>query len=333
MGPSRHRERYAPVDADQPSGSTVLAHNQSPSRRAIGCPAQTCRSLLQKPRALTDDEIEELSPRGVNAANVAKNAGFTGVQIHSAHGYLNSQFLSPITNQRTDKWGGSLENRARFLLTIVERTREAVGPNFPVCVKLNSSDFQKGGFSDEDAATVAGWLEQRGIDLLEISGGTYENVAFLDTEARPSAREAYFLEYANIIRAAAPNVPLMITGGFRTPKFMESTLAGGDVDVIGLGRPFCVAPNFPNALRAGDLHKLPTPEFDIQIGSGFWGHRSTSATLRGLNSQAGTAWFYEQIYRLADGEAPHMRPGSAIGVLSRHFQREFKMAKRRKHNT
>ncbi len=287
-------------------------------------------SLFAKPRALTDDEIEDIIKRWVFVAKTAKDTGFSGVQIHSAHGYLCSQFLSPHTNRRTDKWGGSLENRARFLMRLVDEVRAAVGDDYPVAVKLNSSDFQKGGFSDSDAATVAKWLAEKKIDFLEISGGTYENVAFLDADdKRPNAREAYFLEYAKLIREAAPDLPLMVTGGFRTASFMEETLASGQVDLIGIGRPFCFMPDFPNRLAAGEITELPKPETKIKLGDGFWSHRSSSSTIRGLNSQTGTAWFYEQIYRLADGIPPETEPKDLKSVLFRHFKHDFKAARSR----
>ncbi len=287
-------------------------------------------SMFAKPRALKDDEIEDIIKRWAFVAKTAKDTGFDGVQIHSAHGYLCSQFLSPHTNRRTDKWGGSLENRARFLMRLVDEVRAAVGDDFPVAVKLNSSDFQKGGFSDTDAATVAKWLAEKKIDLLEISGGTYENVAFLDADDnRPNKREAYFLEYAKLIREAAPDLPLMVTGGFRTASFMEETLASRQVDIIGIGRPFCFVPDFPNRLQAGEITELPKPEHKIKLGDGFWSHRSSSSTVRGLNSQTGTAWFYEQIYRLADGLEPRTEPTGLKGVLYRHFIHDFKAARSR----
>ena len=116
--------------------------------------------------------------RGVSAAE----AGFDGVQIHSAHGYLLSEFLSPNANRRNDRYGGELRNRARVLLNVLKTVREAVGPEFPVAVKLNSADFQKGGFAFEDSLQVAQWLEEGGIDLIEISGGTYEQPKLVGIE-------------------------------------------------------------------------------------------------------------------------------------------------------
>ncbi len=131
------------------------------------------------PRALSDDEVKDVISRFAYVAETVKSTGFTGVQVHAAHGYLISEFLSPIANQRTDAWGGTPENRARLLLETVRATRKAVGPDFPVSVKLNSSDFQKGGFTLADCLQVVEWLNEEGLDLLEISGGNYEQPALL----------------------------------------------------------------------------------------------------------------------------------------------------------
>ncbi|NJO87596.1 MAG: hypothetical protein HC831_00515 [Chloroflexia bacterium] len=134
--------------------------------------------LFGKPKAMTEDEITQIKNAFVKAAGLAKSAGFTGVQIHSAHGYLLSQFLSPKTNLRTDSWGGSIENRSRLLRSIIKETRELVGNDFPISVKLNSSDFQKGGLTEEESLEVVKMLDKEGVDLFEISGGTYAEGGF-----------------------------------------------------------------------------------------------------------------------------------------------------------
>ena len=193
-----------------------------------------------KPRVLEDREIHDLVGRFATAAAVAKAAGFAGVQVHAAHGYLVSQFLSPRTNQRDDAWGGDASRRRRFLLAIVEAIRNAVGPEFPIGVKLNSADFQRGGFTIEESMEVARALEAAGVDLLEISGGNYESPAMAGAakEQRASSREreAYFLDYATQIRAVT-RLPLMLTGGLRTRAMMDSVLAARDIDVVGMARP------------------------------------------------------------------------------------------------
>lgn len=274
--------------------------------------------LFGKPRALTSEGIEEIFDRYRFVASTAKRAGFTGVQVHSAHGYLANQFLSPITNRRTDEWGGTLRNRARFLMRAVDAVREAVGPDFPVSVKLNSADFQKGGFTNEESAQVAGWLQRAGIDLLEISGGTYESTAFLGGEQAESTkrREAYFLEYSELIREAAPDTPLMVTGGFRTPSVMQDALATGGLDMVGIARPFCVSPNFPRAVLEGDSEPLPCPEHEVRLGDGFFGPASSSKVMRGFNSLVGSAWFNHQMLNIARDRPIDMTYGARMALLS-----------------
>jgi len=292
--------------------------------------------MAAAPRALEPSEIRDIIGRFALVARTAQEAGFTGVQIHSAHGYLSSQFLSPHTNRRTDEWGGSLDNRARFLLEVYQAVRDAVGDGFPVAAKLNSSDFQKGGFSNEDAAQVASWLCERGLDLLEISGGTYEQMAILghlgeDDEKKAEStkrREAYFLDYAKNIRKAARDVPLMVTGGFRTVSLMRDAVQAGEVDVVGVARPFCVAPDFPRQVLRGELAELPAPEKQKSLGKGLFGSASPVRGFRTLNAQAEAAWFYRQIISLSEGREPV--PGLGMWrALIDHFSGEFSVARRR----
>jgi len=291
--------------------------------------------LMAQPRALEPGEIREIIDRFARVAKTAKDAGFTGVQLHSAHGYLCSQFLSPYTNQRTDDWGGSLENRARFLLETYRAIREAVGADFPVGVKLNSSDFQKGGFSDEESAQVARWLCAEKVDLLEISGGTYEQMALFgrpgEGEKKAEStlrREAYFLEYARRIREAAKDVPLMVTGGFRTVSLIRQVVESGEVDMVGIGRPFCVAPDLPSQIFRGEMSELPTPEKDRRLGPGVFGPVSPIRGIRTLNGQAEIAWFYRQIIALSEGGEPDFDLGTWSALFA-HFADEFRIAQRR----
>lgn len=310
------------VSAGQP-----VAPSAVPLRGMLG--------LAAPPRALTDREIEEIIERWARAAGLAVEAGFTGVQVHAAHGYLGSQFLSPHVNRRDDRWGGSLDNRARFLLETVRAVRERVGDAVPVSVKLNSADFQKGGFSNEEAAEVAGWLADAGVDLLEISGGTYEQMALFGQlgDDRPQAestkrREAYFLSYAQTIREAVGDMPLMVTGGFRTGAVMEEAVAEGLVDVVGIARPFCVVPDCGERLLRRELMRLPAHERDLVLGRGVLGRASPVAGLRSLNGQAEVAWFYQQIIALAEGRDPdvHLGVGKA---LVQHFSGEVLRARAR----
>jgi 2,4-dienoyl-CoA reductase-like NADH-dependent reductase (Old Yellow Enzyme family) len=186
------------------------------------------------------------------AAARAEQAGFDGVEIHGAHGYLLSQFLSPLVNRRTDRWGGSLENRARLLLDVVRAVRATVTPGFAVAVKLNSADFQRGGFEAGDARRVIAMLEPLGVDLVELSGGSYESPAMSGRPAgaRSAAREAYFLDLAAGLAQDSP-LPLMLTGGISRRETAEEVLASG-VDVVGMGTALAVTPDLARRWQAGE---------------------------------------------------------------------------------
>ncbi|WP_322011144.1 NADH:flavin oxidoreductase/NADH oxidase family protein [Paraburkholderia sp. J12] len=203
------------------------------------------------PRAMTQAMIEEVIQRFARTARLGEMAGFTGVEIHAAHGYLLSQFLSPLTNQRTDEWGGSLENRARLLLEIVKAVRAVVSARFAVAVKLNSADFQRGGFSADDAKQVVMLLNGLGVDLVELSGGSYEAPAMQGDarDGRTLAREAYFLEFARDIRKVAA-MPVMVTGGIRRRPVAEQVVTSG-VDMVGIGTALAIDPNLPRDWRNG----------------------------------------------------------------------------------
>ncbi|MEM7371939.1 MAG: NADH:flavin oxidoreductase/NADH oxidase family protein [Bacteroidota bacterium] len=217
--------------------------------------------LFGKPRAMTEADIQEVISGFVKAATICKKAGFTGIQIHSAHGYLLSQFLSPRTNIRTDQWGGNLENRSRLLMSIIEQVRQAVGADFPISVKLNSSDFQRGGFTEAESLEVIQMLDGK-IDLLEISGGTYEKLVFLEMNEEVEKvkdstlqREAYFIEFSQKVRAIT-KVPIMITGGFRSFEFCNQALENGELDLIGMARPFITNLDDIPAFLDGEIDKL-----------------------------------------------------------------------------
>ena len=257
-----------------------------------------------EPVALTAEEIESIVERFVNCAVTCKEAGFTGVQFHSAHGYLLSQFLSPLTNQREDEWGGTLENRARALIAIVTKTREVLGADFPISVKLNSADFQKGGFDFDDSLTVAKWLADAGVDLLEISGGTYEQPRLLNLDgvepieeqslARSTlAREAYFVDFAKAMREEL-SIPIMVTGGLRRREVMNHVLETGGADMIGLGRPLCVDADGPNRLLNGE-DELARYEDNLSLLPGWLMWLTRFNAVRTINSFATQFWFYEQI--------------------------------------
>ena len=207
--------------------------------------------LFGMPKAMSEDDIAEVVRRFAEAARLAEQAGFSGVEIHAAHGYLLSQFLSPLTNRRTDQWGGTLENRARLLLDIVKAVRAVVTPQFCVGVKLNSADFQRGGFAAEDAREVVRMLNDLPVDLIELSGGSYEAPA-MQGEARDGrtlAREAYFLEFAQDIAAIA-RMPVMVTGGIRRRAVVEQVLNSG-VAMAGIATALAIDPALPRQWREG----------------------------------------------------------------------------------
>lgn len=213
--------------------------------------------FINPPRELAAGEIEELVGRFIETARLAEQAGFSGVQIHGAHGYLISQFLSPHHNRRNDKWGGSLENRMRFLVEIYQGIRAAVGSEFLVGLKLNSADFQKGGFDENDSIRVVQKMSELGIDFIEISGGNYESPEMLTTKESTKKREAFFLDYAEKARAVS-QVPLIITGGFRSEASMNEALQSGHLDFIGMARPFALMPDLPDQIRQGTYQTLST---------------------------------------------------------------------------
>ncbi len=262
------------------------------------------QSQFGEPVALTAEEIESVIERFVGCALTCKEAGFTGVQFHSAHGYLLSQFLSPLTNHREDEWGGTLENRARALIAIVTKAREVLGADFPISVKLNSADFQKGGFDFDDSLTVAKWLANAGVDLLEISGGTYEQPRLLNLDgvepieeqslARSTlAREAYFVDFAKAMREEL-SMPIMVTGGLRRREVMNHVLETGGADMIGLGRPLCVDADGPNRLLNGE-DELARYEDNLSLLPSWLMWLTKFNAVRTINSFATQFWFYEQI--------------------------------------
>jgi len=215
-----------------------------------------------KPAAATEEDLADVVAKFTRSAECAEAAGFDGVEIHAAHGYLLSSALSPRINTRGDRWGGPLENRARLALDVVRAVRAAVSPGFIVAVKLNSSDFQKGGFGHEDSVQVAVMLEAEGVDFIEISGGTFEApTAYQHSSKSQStvAREAYFLDYAAAIKAAL-TIPLMVTGGFRSVDVMNAAITEGKTDLIGMGRPFIADPRFAAKLLSGEIDKAPAVE-------------------------------------------------------------------------
>lgn len=252
--------------------------------------------LFARPRALTDAEITGLIARFAATAAAAKDGGFAGVQIHAAHGYLISQFLSPRSNTRDDAWGGDLARRSKFLLEIVHAMRAAVGPAFPIGVKLNSADFQRGGFAIDDAMEVVRSLERAGIDLLEVSGGNYESPAMagsgeLQRTQRASSRyrEAYFLDYARQIRGVT-KLPILLTGGMRSRAVMEDAVTSGAIDLVGVARPMAFVPELPAQMLSGKLDAAPVVKLRSRI--------------RLVDDAVQVMWYQQQILAMAEGRDP-----------------------------
>ncbi|MFE2992342.1 NADH:flavin oxidoreductase/NADH oxidase family protein [Streptomyces sp. NPDC059262] len=259
-------------------------------------------SRFGRPTAMTPKQIKDTVARYAVTARRAEEAGFDGVEVHAAHGYLLSQFLSPLVNKRTDRWGGSLENRARMLLDIVRAVRAVVSPSFAVAVKLNSADFQRGGFDADDARQVIEMLEPLGVDLVELSGGSYESPAMTGRPAdnRTQAREAYFLDLAKDLVKTSP-IPLMLTGGITRRATADKVLDSG-VAVVGMGTALAITPDLPSRWRQGreaDRHMRPVTWSD-----------------KALASTASMAQVRHQMRRIARGSNPKPGTHPAIALIS-----------------
>lgn len=289
------------------------------------------RSLypFEPPRALTTEEVDNVVDRFVHAVKTAEATGFDGVQIHAAHGYLISQFLSPRTNLREDQWGGTLENRVRLLLEIIRRSRAEVGAWFAIGVKLNSADFQKGGFSHEDCLAVIDWLNGEAVDFVEVSGGNYEQPQMMgldgleapesDGRLRAStvAREAYFVEYANAVRDRA-KMPVMATGGFRSLHAMNAALNEGKADLIGLARPLCGEPDLPKQLLDGTVSEATDFAAGLRLGPTRWlSVDSPISLIKTINGWGQQGWYMSQIERMAGGQEPDtgLKLGKALSNM------------------
>lgn len=225
---------------------TVSKQTVAPSAVPLG---NGLNKLFSTPRALTTSEVEELVQKFVTSAKIAKEAGFSGVQIHAAHGYLISQFLSPHDNRRTDKYGGSLENRMRFLKEIYLGMREELGKNFTIGIKINSTDFKEDGLTEEDSLKTIIELANLGLDFVEISGGTYERPAMMGATSK-STNQVFFAEYSKKLKQKI-EIPVVVTGGIRSINAMNTLLNDNTTDFIGIARPLTIDPNIPNKIKQG----------------------------------------------------------------------------------
>jgi 2,4-dienoyl-CoA reductase-like NADH-dependent reductase (Old Yellow Enzyme family) len=278
---------------------------------AIGVQIEGASHLFAVPRALEPQEIATIIERFAVAAAMAEQAGFTGVEIHAAHGYLISQFLSPLCNRRTDEWGGSLANRARLLLEVVRAVRGRVSPGFCVGVKLNSADFQKGGFAAADAVQVVRWLNELPVDLVELSGGSYESPAMAGApqDGAINPREAYFVDFAREIGAVA-RMPIMVTGGIRRREVAEQALQPKDgrpgVAVIGIATALAFQPTLPAKWRDGLMPEVAVPEVRWK--------KKVFASL------AAMAMVKIQLHRLGAGRAPKRTVSPLLALIGSQLQ-------------
>lgn len=298
------------MQINQPGRQTpadILEHPLAPSANMAGLPPEG----FSMPRAMSEAEILDLIDRFARVSATAREVGFTGVQLHAAHGFMASSFLSPLCNTRDDAWGGSLENRARFLIESLRAMRRAVGDDFVVSVKMNAADFHKGGFDMEQSMQVIEMLNGEKIDLLEISGGNYNAPAMIGAigENQPLARrkaertlrrEAYFMEYARRARPIA-KMPLMITGGFRTLAAMNEALAEDATDIIGLARPFCASTDFPGQLLRGEIAEVPMIEETMLLDREQYIGKLDDREFNLLESNYQLAWMYVQLTNLGEG--------------------------------
>jgi len=268
----------------------------SPSGIALNIPGFS--KMFAQPRTMSETDIANIIERFANTAALAEQAGFTGVQIHAAHGYLLSQFLSPLVNQRDDQWGGSVENRARIVFEVVKAVRERVSSKFCVSIKINSADFQKGGFGSDDAKWVVTQLNDYQLDLIELSGGSYESPAMSGSAAEASSgnnttqREAYFVDFARDIAQVA-TTPIMVTGGITKRSVAEDALnerAGISIDMLGIARALAYEPSLPTKWQHEQSLEVALPIVD-------WKNK----TLGALASMAITK---AQLTRMAKGKLP-----------------------------
>ncbi|MDO6693570.1 NADH:flavin oxidoreductase/NADH oxidase family protein [Aliiglaciecola sp. 3_MG-2023] len=257
--------------------------------------------LFGQPKAMTEEEIQDVIQRFTETALLAEKAGFDGVEVHAAHGYLLAQFLSPLVNQRTDQWGGSLENRARLLIEIITAIRKSCAKDFSVAVKLNSADFQRGGFDVDDAIAVVKMLEPLHVDVVELSGGSYEAPAMQGHTAddRTLAREAYFLEFASKI-AQQSHIPIMTTGGIKRLPVAQKVLESG-VDLVGMATALAYNPDLPNHWQQVPGMVSMTP----QVG---WKDKT-------LSGMANMALVKRQLRRLGKGKPVKLNASAFISVV------------------
>ncbi len=303
------------------AGSTDGAHIW-PQLGHAGALAHRPISRLAGPSALDIDglqcdelalsEVEALPTAYARAAAHARAVGFGGVEIHAGHGFLLSQFLSPLFNHRSDRYGGSIDGRSRLLLDIVSEVRTTIGPDAAIAVKINSSDQLDGGLTEDDALAAIGLLDREAVDLIDISGGTYFPGAPSSSDRRTSG--PYFLDFARRARAVT-DTPLMVTGGFKTRAEAADAVRSGAVDIVGLARTMVLEPELPSTWLRLDAVDPRFPGFESPPPGGI------------------TAWFTMRLTAIADGtdgafdrtldqaiEAYETRDAERVEVWKRAFE-------------
>ncbi|MEM7405164.1 MAG: NADH:flavin oxidoreductase/NADH oxidase family protein [Pseudomonadota bacterium] len=234
-------------------------------------------------RGMSVEQVEELPAAYAAAARRARNAGFSGVHIHAGHGFLLSQFLSPLFNRRTDGYGGSIEGRSRIVLDIVDRVRKAVGPAFPIGIRINASDQLEGGLSEADALAVVKQLDDTSVDLIDISGGTYFPGAKSSSDSTGGG--PYFVDFARRARHVT-QVPLMVTGGFRGRGQAIHAIESGAADIVGLARSMVLMPELPNVWLSAASRDPVFPRFEKVVPGGITAWYSLRLTALGEDREA-----------------------------------------------
>jgi len=229
--------------------------------------------LAESPRKeISEQDISELIPAFADGARRAKAAGFDGVELHAAHGYLLSQFLSPLYNRRRDQYGGSIENRARICLEILSAIRETVGNDYPILIKMNGQDYSTNGLVREESVRIAALLAEAGLDALELSGGLLKSVKRSPSRARIDVleKEAYFREDARLFKKEL-SIPLILVGGIRSFEVAERLLENGEADYIAMSRPFIREPELVKRWNSGDRRKAECTSDNLCFAPGFKG--------------------------------------------------------------
>ncbi len=240
-----------------------------------------CKSLGEMPRALMIEEIEEIEERFVKAAVRAKAAGFDGIELHGAHGYLIGQFMSPYTNHRRDLYGGDFEGRMRFPLRIIEKIQRALGEDFPILFRLSADEFVKGGLTLEESKRIAIRLEEAGIDALDVSAGIYESLV---TILEPmSYKEGWRVYLARDIKKMV-SIPVITVGNIRYPRTVEEILVKGNADFVAMGRALIADPEWPLKVKEGREEEIL---YCISCNEGCLGNRLTDYIGCSINPEVG----------------------------------------------